>query len=62
MTKRMGFIEQLERALFGDYTGTPEARRDFARRRLLSMGFRADLVDRTLREEDARLKRTGGSW
>jgi hypothetical protein len=44
----MGLIEWLERMLFGDYTGSPEGRRDFIRRRLLRQGFSSGIVDRVM--------------
>jgi hypothetical protein len=43
-------VRAFEVCLFGDYTGTPEARREWCRRRLLGMGYRSDIVNQVIRE------------
>jgi hypothetical protein len=58
----MGVMEWFERTFFGGYTGTPAARREFARTLLLRKGYPERIVDQTMREEDARLARAGESW
>lgn len=46
-------VRAFEIGVFGDYTGTPEAQREFIRRRLIGMGYRPSIVDRVLHEEFA---------
>jgi hypothetical protein len=58
----MKIVESFERALFGSYTGTPEARREFIRKDLLGRGYVREIVERVMREEDARLARMGATW
>jgi len=54
----MGWIDRAVRAfevaIFGDYTGSPEAAEAFIRRRLIGMGYSVTVVDRVLREDRER--------